>query len=162
MINTLLLVAECVPRDLTLTVWESAVRRGLLSTDELRRVDWRSLRAREAADACSALSDSGLESLFLSRIGRVGAGIRQQVWIDGHPVDFLIGDRLVVQLDGFEHHSAPSARRRDLDADARLALRGYTVLRFDYQQVMYGWDAVEAVIATAMAQGLHLAKRTRA
>lgn len=161
MINALLLVAECVPRDLALTVWESGVRRGLVKTEELRRVDWRSLRAREVADACSALSDSGLESIFLSRIGRLGVGIRQQVWIDGHPVDFLIGVRLVVQLDGFEHHSSPAARRRDLDADARLILEGYTVLRFDYQQVMFGWDAVEAVIVTAMAQGLHLSNRPR-
>lgn len=84
------------------------------------------------------------------------------MWIDGHPVDFLIGDRLVVQLDGFEHHSSPAARRRDMDADARLTLLGYTVLRFDYQQVMFEWERVEAVLATAMAQQVHLADRRRA
>jgi len=159
LLNALLLVAECVSRDLALTVWESAVRRGLVQTDVLARVNWRSLRAREVADACSALSDSGLESIFLARTVNLGVGIRQQVWIDGHPVDFLIGDRLVVQLDGFEHHSSPTARRRDLDADARLVLLGYTVLRFDYRQVMFEWEQVEAVLVTAMAQQLHLANR---
>jgi very-short-patch-repair endonuclease len=162
LLNTLLLVAECVSRDLALTVWESAVRRGVVEAGVLARVDWRSLRAREVADACSALSDSGLESIFLARFGGLGVGIRQQVWIDGHPVDFLIGDRLVVQLDGFEHHSSPAARRRDMDADARLTLLGYTVLRFDYQQVMFEWERVEAVLATAMAQQVHLADRRRA
>ena len=162
LLNALLLVAECVSRDLALTVWESAVRRGLVQTGVLARVDWRSPRAREVADACSALSDSGLESIFLARIGGLGVGIRQQVWIDGHPVDFLIGDRLVVQLDGFEHHSSPAARRRDMDADARLMLLGYTVVRFDYQQVMFEWERVEEVLATAIAQRLHVPDRTRA
>jgi very-short-patch-repair endonuclease len=33
---------------------------------------------------------------------------------------------------------------------------GYTVLRFDYYQVMYDWDLVESTIVAAMAQGLHL------
>lgn len=162
LLNALLLIAECTSRDLALTVWESAVRRGLVQPAMLARVDWRSLRARELADACSALSDSGLETIFLTRFGSLGVGIRQQVWIDGHPVDFLIGDRLVVQLDGFEHHSSPAARRRDLDADARLVLLGYTVLRFDYQQVMFEWERVEAVLVTAMAQRVHLSGRRRA
>jgi len=162
LLNALLLVAECMTRDLALTVWESSVRRGLVQAGVLARVDWRSLRAREVADACSALSDSGLESIFLARIVNLGVGIRQQVWIDGHPVDFLIGDRLIVQLDGFEHHGSPTARRRDMDADARLVLLGYTVLRFDYQQVMFEWEQVEAVLVTAMAQRLHLAGRRRA
>lgn len=157
LLNALLLVAECVSRDLALTVWESAVRRGLVQNGVLARVNWRSIRAREVAAACSALSDSGLESIFLARTGILGIDIRQQVWIDGHPVDFLIGARLVVQLDGFQHHSSPTARRRDMDADARLTLLGYTVLRFDYQQVMFESENVEAVLVTAIAQRLHLA-----
>jgi very-short-patch-repair endonuclease len=162
LLNALLLSAECLHRDLALTVWESAVRRGLVQTDVLARVDWRSLRARAVAEACSALSDSGLESIFFARVLTLGVSIRQQVWIDGHPVDFLIGERLVVQLDGFEHHSSPAARRRDTDADARLVLLGYTVLRFDYQQVMFEWERVEAVLVTAMAQRLNVADRRRA
>lgn len=49
-----------------------------------------------------------------------------------------------------------------MDADARLVLLGYTVLRFDYQQVMFEWERVEALLITAMAQRLHLADPTRA
>ena len=41
-------------------------------------------------------------------------------------------------------------------------LLGYTVLRFDYQQVMFEWERVEAVLAAAMAQQVHLADRRRA
>ena len=34
---------------------------------------------------------------------------------------------------------------------------GYTVLRFDYVQIMFEWPFVEGTILAAMAQGLHLA-----
>ncbi|GAB6857228.1 DUF559 domain-containing protein [Microbacterium xylanilyticum] len=63
-----------------------------------------------------------------------------------------------MQLDGFEHHSGAEQRRRDIRADARLALRGYTVLRFDYAQVMFEQAFVQETVRAAMAQGLHLAR----
>jgi len=83
--------------------------------------------------------------------------VRQQVWLDRHPVDVLIGERLVVQIDGFEHHGDARRRRKDIRGDARLVLLGYTALRFDYQQVMFDWPDVEASILGAVARGLHLA-----
>lgn len=55
---------------------------------------------------------------------------------------------------GFAHHRAAD-RRRDLRHDAELALRGYTVLRFDYFQVLFAADDVIAAVSTAIAQGLH-------
>lgn len=67
----------------------------------------------------------------------------------------MIGERLRVQIDGFAHHSSARDRRRDVRADARLALRGYTILRFDVHQVMYDARYVEQTVLTAMAQGLH-------
>ncbi|HKT56027.1 MAG TPA: DUF559 domain-containing protein, partial [Microbacterium sp.] len=82
--------------------------------------------------------------------------IRQQVRIDGRPVDALIGDALIAQLDGFAFHQAAD-RRRDIRADARLVLRGYTVLRFDYQQVFFDPGYVVETIQLAIAQQLHRA-----
>jgi len=73
----------------------------------------------------------------------------------GEAIDGVIGDCLLIQLDGFAFHSAAGDRRRDLEADARLALRGYTVLRFDFYQVFFRWEYVLDTIATAIAQGLH-------
>jgi very-short-patch-repair endonuclease len=154
-VNALLHVSECMPREEALTVWESALRRGAVSLEALRRIDWGSSRARAIVDACSTLSDSGLETIFRSRLTPFGVAIRQQIWIDGHPVDFLIGESLVVQVDGFEHHSSAADRRRDIAADARLTLLGFTVLRFDYQQVMFDWPMVERTVLAAVAQGLH-------
>ena len=37
-----------------------------------------------------------------------------------------------------------------------LADAGYRVLRFSYTEVVYNWPAVEAAIARALAQQLHL------
>lgn len=155
-LNVLFHLARCLPRADALAVWESAIRHRVVDPAVLSLVRWRSTHARELAGAASALSDSGLETRFAEGVRRLGLPLRQQVWIDGHPVDALIGDRLVVQLDGFAHHQAGD-RRRDLRADARLVLRGYTVLRFDYQQVLFDWPYVEATILEAVAQGRHLA-----
>jgi len=101
--------------------------------------------------------DSGVETEFLLLMKAIGIGVRQQVWIDRRPVDALIGEKLVVQLDGFEHHSSAPARRRDIQADARLRLRGFTVLRFDYYQVFFRPELVQDLVLAAVAQGLHLA-----
>lgn len=157
LINALLHLATCIPRLDALAVWESALRKTSLTTDMLGRVQWHSSRARELAAAASVLADSGLETHVVHGIRGMGVACRQQVVLDGRPVDVLIGERLVVQLDGFEHHGEAVQRRRDIRGDAQLVLRGYTVLRFDYQQVLFDWPYVEATIAAAIAQGLHLA-----
>jgi len=156
LINVLFQVARCQSPEHALTIWESAVRKGLIGVEVLRRVAWRSTRARRLAEATGALSDSGLETIFVELMRQIGVHVRQQVWIDGRPVDALIGERLVIQLDGFAHHSRPEDRRRDIRADSRLMLRGYTVLRFDYAQIMFDRAFVQETVRAAIAQGLHL------
>ena len=105
----------------------------------------------------TGLSDSGLETIFVVRLEPWGLRLRQQFVIAGRPVDLLIGERLVVQIDGFAFHSTPAQRGRDVAHDAELRLRGYTVLRFTYAQVVHDWPAVERTIARAVAAGAHLA-----
>lgn len=156
-LNMLFQVARCLPLKDALAVWESALRRRVVDADVIALVRWRSTRAEAIAKIAGSLSDSGLETAFVALMRRIGVAVRQQVWIDGHPVDGLIGERLVIQLDGFAHHQGRD-RRRDLRADARLALRGYTVLRFDYQQVLFEPDYVIETVRAAIAQGLHLAR----
>lgn len=153
-INVLFHVARCVPLADALAVWESAVRTRQVDAAVLARVRWRSTAARRLAETASALSDSGVETRFVILMHSIGVSVRQQVRIDGHRVDGLIGDSLVVQIDGFQHHRAAD-RRRDITADARLTLRGYTVLRFDYMQVLFQPDQVIAVVSAAIAQRLH-------
>ena len=160
-LNVLFHVASCLPPADALAVWESARRHRLVDADVLARVVWRSPRAAGIARVAGALSDSGLESHFCALVTAAAIAVRQQVRVDGHRVDGLIGERLVVQLDGFAFHRTPADRRRDLEQDARLVLRGYTVLRFDYAQVMFEPETVLDRIRTALAQGLHLAPSAR-
>ena len=67
----------------------------------------------------------------------------------------LIGNSLVVEVDGREHHSDPAAFERDRIRDARLTALGYRVLHFSYKQVMYHWPTVEAAILAAVGSGDH-------
>lgn len=155
MINVLFHVARCLPERDALAVWESAIRGKKADPKVLRRVAWRNADAAALARMASQLSDSGVETRFVDGMRAAGVAVRQQVWVDGHPLDGLIGDRLAVQLDGFAHHGAASERRRDIEADARLVVRGFFVLRFDWYQVFFQWEVVLEAVLTAMAQGLH-------
>ena len=155
-LNVLFHVSRCLSRPDALAVWESALRKRLIQPGVIRRVAWRRAEAAAIAAVASALSDSGLETRFVDGMRAAGVAVRQQVWLDGHPVDGLIGTSLVVQIDGFAHHSSPADRRRDIAADARLMALGYIVLRFDYHQILFEWPQVLETILIAVAQGSHL------
>lgn len=155
-VNVLFQVAACLPPGDALAIWESAVRREHVDVDVLERVRWRSRRAGDLAAMVGGRSDSGKETGFLALMREIGIDVHQQVWVDGHPLDGLIGERLGVQIDGYAHHSSPRDRRRDLRADARLVLRGYTILRFDSWQIDHDPAHVQTSILNAVAQGLHL------
>ncbi|MFF2370939.1 endonuclease domain-containing protein [Agromyces sp. NPDC058110] len=147
-------LADCRPFEAALATWESAVRRGT-SIAVLARLPMQTPAIRKLLIAATALSDSGIESIPVARLARIGILVAQQVVIDGRPVDGLIGDRLVLQIDGYRFHRTPEQRGRDIEADRRLQLMGYTVFRLDYHDVLADWDRVELEIRMALAQGLH-------
>lgn len=154
-------VARCLTFENAMSVWESAVKVEKLDLESVRAVHWPDAASRACAHALRGLSDSGLETLFVVRLSPWGIPMRQQVVLAGRPVDVLIGTHLVVQLDGFAFHSSAADRTRDVAHDAELRLRGYTVLRFTYAQIIHNWDYVESTIAAAIARGLHLNPATR-
>ncbi|WP_372969530.1 DUF559 domain-containing protein [Microbacterium sp.] len=156
LINVLRHVAGCQEPAAALAVWESALNKRLIAPEVLQRIAWRSARASRIAAVADVLSDSGLETHFVVLMRAIGVRVTQQVWVDGHPLDALIGDRLGIQLDGFAFHSSASDRRRDIEADARLRLHGFSVLRFDYHQVLFQPELVQNLVRAAIAQGLHL------
>ena len=100
-------------------------------------------------------ADSGTETIFFTRLAWLEVAITPQVWLFGHRVDFLLGDRLVVQIDGGHH--VGSQRTSDIAHDALLKLHGYHVIRIGYEQLMNGWPEVQRVILAAIGQRLHLA-----
>lgn len=68
---------------------------------------------------------------------------RVNVPVEGWLVDFLWPDaRLVVETDGYAHHTTRTAFERDRERDQQLVLAGYTVLRFTYKQVVETSGAV--------------------
>lgn len=153
--NALALVAACRAREPALAVWESALRQGLVHAEAMARLDM-SGAARSLLEEASPWSDSGLETFVPPRLRWLGLPIRQQIWIAGHRVDFLIGDRLVLQADGGSHVGAQ--RERDIAHDAALTLMGYHVIRVGYGQIVDRWHEVQELIMAAVAQGLHRAR----
>jgi very-short-patch-repair endonuclease len=152
--NVLVLVAACQPREAALAIWESALRRQLVATEALRRMPLPAV-ARELLERASPWSDSGLETFVVPRLLWLRLPLRRQVWIAGHRVDLLIGDRLVLQIDGGHHVGAQ--REEDIAHDAALRLLGYHVIRVGYAQVVDRWHEVQDLIMRAVAQRLHLA-----
>ncbi|QTX04664.1 DUF559 domain-containing protein [Agromyces archimandritae] len=150
--NVLVLVAACQPHEAALAVWESALRMGAVSKDALARLPL-TAHARRLLREAMITADSGLETIVHDRLHWLGVRIVPQAWVEGHRVDFLIGDRLVVQIDGGTHVGAQ--RNADNAHDAALMLRGYHVIRIGYRQVIDDWAGVQDVIVRAVAQNLH-------
>ncbi len=150
-LNTLLIIARCQPHERALAVWESALNLGLVDKAELARLPLvRSVR--ELLEEATPFADSGLESIFRTRLRWLSLPIYYQIWIQGHRADFLIGDRLVVQTDGGHHVGAQ--RSEDVAHDAALMLLGYHVIRVTYVQVIERWHEVQDLVMRAVAQGL--------
>lgn len=153
-VNVLAAVADCEPFERALATWESAAKKGLTSLPELNRYPWRGA-ARELVTRANPFADVGTETYLRERLRWLGVRIVVQVWLAGHRVDALLGDRRVQQIDGAHHVGAQ--RTEDLRHDAELRLQGYHVIRISYPQLMHDWPAVQDMIMRALAQGLHQA-----
>lgn len=151
--NALALVAACQPYEHALVIWESAARKELIDRDVLLRLSL-GPQARRILDEMSWFSDSGVETVVIPRLRWLRVSLRPQISIAGHRVDLLIGDRLVLQIDG-GHHVGPQ-RLSDNRHDAQLMLMGYHVIRVGYHQIVDDWASVQHAIATAVALGLDL------
>ena len=80
----------------------------------------------------------------------------QQIKVAGvGRVDFLIGECLVVEVDGAEFHTTREAFEEDRRRDALLSSLGYRVLRFSYNQINKRWPVVEAALLAAISRGDH-------
>ena len=121
------------------------------------------LQSRASAPVARALarvdglSESGTEFLFRYRLSRHRILCRPQVRIAGvGRVDFVIGERLVVEVDGADYHTDRERFEADRRRDALLSALGYRVLRFSYRLVIHHWEIVEAAVLAAIVRGDHL------
>lgn len=115
------------------------------------------LRAQGRLAQATGISESGGESMTKLRLLDLRLEFEQQRQFRGvGRVDFVIGERLVIEVDGAEFHTSVKDFEEDRRRDAVLSALGYRVLRFSYRQVERRWPEVEAAIRAAIARGDHL------
>lgn len=150
--------------DLAGIVSAASLRRAVAQAEALRIFDLGALRAalnagrgRKGTGVLAEiiaswldieLTRSELEVLFLElcaseRIARPATN----PLVAGYEVDFLwASHRLIVEVDGREHHGTRIAFEEDRARDARLTVAGYRVVRFTYWQVVRDPGHVVAVL----------------
>ncbi len=139
---------------------ESCLALGLITAAELDTLT-RGLprRLSEVLAWCGAKAGSGLETMVRRRLSLIGIAAQSQVMLPGvGAVDLLVGDRLVIELDGRSHHTREKEFHNDRERDARTVLLGGATLRFSSAQVLHDLDDVVRTIRAAMARGEHLTR----
>ncbi|WP_111719345.1 endonuclease domain-containing protein [Homoserinimonas sp. OAct 916] len=156
LIRALAEMFTCVDEVAAIVSVESALNSGAFPSwrlAELRELILPSKRASLAK--VDAGGQSGLETIVRLLMRSHGVRCRTQVAIFGvGRVDLLIGDRLVVELDGREFHGSDfeADRRRDWE----LTQRGYHVVRISYSMVMFERERVEEGLLALVRRGDHL------
>lgn len=143
---------RCAPRDWALGGLDSVIR--------TRPVDRERLLERYGVSEWEGVDgrcESGTENVFYRRMLRLGIHPWRQVRIPGSsPFDFLIGSRLLVEVDGATFHDEAGQFARDRAKDALAHALGYLPLRFSHDQVIHGWTHVEAAVLSVVGRGDHL------
>lgn len=148
-------VACCDFRTLVAVI-DSLANRRIVSPTRLRRTLGASARGRRALAAHDPAAESGIETLLRIALRRVHIRTRSQVVIPGvGRVDFLIGERLVVEADGYEWHGGREAFERDRNRDRELVRRGYVVLRASYRRVVEDIDSVTLAVLDVVRRRDH-------
>lgn len=152
LVSALLHFRQCEGDEAFFAAFESAWRKRLLSRSQRDQVRaGLPAGARWLVDFARPDADSGLESLLRLRLHLLGIALECQVSILGvGRVDFVVGGRLIIEVDGKENHDGSTMRHKDLIRDAAASALGYETLRFDYAQIIHDWPAVQASIAMAL------------
>jgi very-short-patch-repair endonuclease len=150
----LLQMAGCLPALDAICAIDSALHARLITPEFLTTPAGPAVR--RVLDACDGRAESGTESVFRVRAAAAGFAFRCQVEVPGGRVDFMFGDRLVVEVDGSEFHSGHQAFTEDRERDAWHSAIGYYVVRLTYAQVVHRWHEVESLLKLLHARAEHL------
>ena len=147
----------CQSPEYVVAAADSALRLGYLTRAEWDQ-DIAALprRLRKLLERVDEKSESIIESLMRFRLDALGISTRSQVRIRGvGRVDLLVGENLVLELDGWEFHHERDDFEKDRRRDAELARQGYRVLRFTYRQLTRQWAQVLGCIRACLARREH-------
>lgn len=156
-VDALAHIIRCQPSMLAIASIDSALYEGLITPLEL---DWLLTRLPERYRALSSRvhgrAMSGIETIVRLMVLDAGLDCAIQVTFDGiGTVDLVAAGCVVIETDGRKGHDDPEGKARDYDRDAALAARGYTVLRFNYRQVMFEPGIVLPAILSAVRTHRH-------
>lgn len=133
---------------------ESSLRRGdTVRSFLLERLQGnRNGRARSTLQAVTGCAESALEVVTRLMLIEAGFDVQTQVRIEGiGRVDFLVNGVLVIEADGDAYHSSRQERTRDRRRNNVATTRGYSVLRFGYEDVMFHREEVLAQIRAVLS-----------
>jgi very-short-patch-repair endonuclease len=144
--------AACMSPEAQLAMIDAALHTGILTRSELCHLR---RGGREHTDWLARHADGRAESVLetLARVALVSAKLRveSQVMIEGvGRVDLLVEARVIVELDGWEHHGTSSAFAADRRRDREAVARGFRVLRFTYSEVVGDPDGLVASVRAAL------------
>lgn len=156
LLDALVQLADCVLADWFVAALDAATHRPRTGEDPLlppggldRMRELLPLRMQAALALVDPLSESPIETLL--RLGMIRRGIGPVILqFSPRPrmfVDFLVGNRLVVEADGEAFHDPA----KDAVRDALLTALGYRVLRFSYARIVDDLNAVLDEIEAALA-----------
>lgn len=141
-------VLRCGTREDIVVIADSLLHLRLATRHELERwVVAGPPRGRDALRWIDA-AESGLETMVRVRLRARRVRVRTQVWVEDMRLDIVVGEVLVIECDGREHHASWTAQTADRARDRRLTTLGYVVVRLTYRQIVDEWDSVERDLLT--------------
>jgi very-short-patch-repair endonuclease len=161
--RTVIDCARDLPFPEALAIADSALRHGHVDADRLVELavalpsNGRTQALRVVENA-SALAANPFESMLRAiALDVPGLDVQPQVWIvergfRGRPDLVDRERRLVIEAESFEFHGRRRALKRDCERYTALVIRGWTVIRFAWEHVMFEPDYVRDCLV-ALVEG---------
>lgn len=147
--------ANCLGAEGLVVVLDSMLNKRMIEMADARTIVAASRFAHlDLAERCDARSESGTETIVRLRLRARGIRLRSQVNVPGvGRVDFLVGDRLIIEVDSREHHLP--GYQTDRTRDRVATGLGFLVIRLTYDDIVYRWAVVEADILCVIRRRAH-------
>lgn len=144
---------NCLSLEGFLVVCDSLLHRNLMTRHELSRA-LRHAPGKEVVLDKTDRAESGTETMVRYRLRSRRVQLTPQVEIPGvGRVDFLVGERLVIEVDSRGHHTGEENYQKDRARDLTLRAMGYIVVRLTYQQVVHDWPETERCLVAMIQRG---------
>jgi very-short-patch-repair endonuclease len=147
--------ANCLDAEGLVIVLDSMLNMRMIEMADARATVVASRFARhDLAERCDPKSESGTETIIRLRLRAAGIHLRTQVAIPGvGRVDFLVGNRLIIEADSREHHL--SKYQVDRTRDRVATGLGFMVIRLTYEDVVHRWNVVVGDIRAIIRRREH-------